>query len=334
MQQQQVTTSDTTKQAQAYSSNLAASPGMLSDDSLKGLSDVSAATSPAASSSSAGTTPKKDGEGLAELVGNFPGKGKWVRPTTALGTNFKHVTREELPWNMQLYWPLTTDERALLTDLTSSYQTVTTNASVEDRERFSKWGDFCMDEMFFKLEHYMHKYVQFARLVPDFQRLRQHDKIALLKASALCWYHIRMAFEYLPEQRAWVNMFGTRTVDQLSGFFGDPKGVDQYASFCESFKSVLKNDMSLYALMIMLVLFDPSDASLQDRTMVNTVRDKYVLLLKHYLESQFSFLFADRYLAEVFSQLVDLRVLSQSSMQFYKHFSSQFKPLIAEVFGE
>ncbi|KAL8620638.1 hypothetical protein ACOMHN_029528 [Nucella lapillus] len=264
---------------------------------------------------------------------DYPGKGKWCRPRNALGVCFKHVAREDLPWDMQLYWPLTVEERLLLTKLTSALQTVTTVISPEDKDRINQWDSFCMEKAIFALEFSMRQYVQYARCIPEFQNLPQVDQIATLKASALQWYHVRSASEFIPEIRSWVNVFGSISETQLGNFFGDMHGVKEYADFCEGIKFVVKNDMTLYALIHTLMLFDPRDPHIENRVWVNKVRDKYMVLLKHHLESQFSFFHADRYLAEVVEQMLDLLQLSQSSLVFYKHFSSQFRPLVAEVFN-
>lgn len=265
---------------------------------------------------------------------DYPNKGKWCRPRNALGRRFQHVAREELPWDMQLYWPLTVEERSLLTELTSSYQTVTSVCSPEDQERIRQWDTFCIEKAIFALEHSMRQYAQFARVIPEFQALGQGDQISVLKASALQWYHIRTASDFIPERRAWVNVFGVVTESELGKFFGDAHGVREYADFCEGLKFVVKNDTTLYALMHTLVLFDPRDTNIENRVQVNRVRDKYMVLLKHHLESQFSFLHADRYLIETVEQILDLQQLGQSSMVFYKHFSSHFRPLVAEVLSE
>ncbi|KAK7110571.1 hypothetical protein V1264_014420 [Littorina saxatilis] len=265
---------------------------------------------------------------------NYPDKGKWCRPKNALGKHFKHVAREDLPWDMQLFWPLQAEERSLLTKLTSAYQSVTTNTTMEDLEKMRQWGSFCMEKAIFALEYSMREYVEFARVIPEFKQLRQGDQIAVLKASALMWYHIRLASDFIPERRSWVNAFGAMSEVDLGNFLGDPHSVQEYAEFCEGLKFVVKNDTTLYTLMHTLVLFDPRDSKVEDRIMVNTLKDKYLVLLKHHLESQFSFLHADRYMAEIAQQILDLRQLGESSLIFYKHFQSQFRPLIAEVFAD
>ena len=297
--------------------------------SADALSPADAATSPGSSADSG-----NDSGACTPSPYDYPNKGKWCRPRNALGRHFKHVAREELPWDMQLYWPLTVEERASLTHLTSSYQSVTSVFAPEDQERMRQWDSFCMEKAIFALEHAMRQYVQFARVIPEFQSLSQGDQIAVLKASALQWYHIRTASYFIPERRAWVNFFGAVAESELGSFFGDAHGVQQYADFCEGLKFVVKNDTTLYALMQALVLFDPRDANIENRVLVNNIKDKYMVLLKHHLESQFSFLHADRYLVEMMEQILDLQQLSQSSMVFYKHFSSQFRPLVAEVLSE
>ena len=292
-------------------------------------SPADAATSPGSSADSG-----NDSGACTPSPYDYPNKGKWCRPRNALGRRFKHVAREELPWDMQLYWPLTVEERASLTHLTSSYQSATSVFTPEDQERMRQWDSFCMEKAIFALEHAMRQYVQFARVIPEFQSLSQGDQIAVLKASALQWYHIRTASHFIPERRAWVNFFGAFAESELGSFFGDAHGVQQYADFCEGLKFVVKNDTTLYALMYTLVLFDPRDPSIENRVLVNNIKDKYIVLLKHHLESQFSFLHADRYLGEMVQICLDLKDLEHNLVLFFSDYSSHFYPLIAEFLNE
>ena len=104
--------------------------------------------------------------------------------------------------------------------------------------------------------------------------------------------------------------------------------------FCHHLKAVAKNEVAVYALLHCLVLFDPCQTSVEDRQLVNALRDKYVILLKHYLESQYSYLHANRYFSVLVDILVQVRQLGQQGRAFYTQIAEGvFKPLSAEIFS-
>lgn len=248
------------------------------------------------------------------------------------GREFKHVAREELPWDMQMYWPLTGEERALLTKLTSVFQASLVDSLEEQMSCSQAVESGCLttETMVKILEISMYKNVSFAKSVQEFRQLRQADQISLLKASAMQMYSIRCASCYLPEQKVWVGTHGHVSATDVMRVFDFEVGVHDFIDYCTSLKCVAKNNITIYALMHCIVLFDPRGATIEDRVQVNAFRDKYVILLKHYLESEYSFSFADLYMAEIMESLYDVRVLGENLQTFYRQYSSLFLPLVAE----
>ena len=261
-----------------------------------------------------------------------PGKSSDSSQTLALGCRFVHVERNELPWDIQLYWPLTEAERVLLTQVTTSYTTIQLALTPPENAECTAGGQPSqMEFMMYNLEAVLRKSVLYAKAIPEFRTLREVDQIALLKASALKTYMLRSAALYIVERRAWPSYMGDVYVDDARNIFqSQSKGVDDFAEFCMSLKSVTKTNFMLYALLHCIVVFDVRDTQLEERCKVNGLKDKYLLLLKHYLESEYSYLHASRYMLELFAQLEDIHNAGPKVMFFYKQFSSFFRPLIAE----
>ena len=110
--------------------------------------------------------------------------------------------------------------------------------------------------------------------------------------------------------------------------------MSQMVGFCQGVKFVVKSDATLYALMHTLVLFDPRDPNLENRVLVNSSKDKYMVLLKHYLESQLSVLHADRYLVEMVQICLDLEDFGHNRELFFSDYSSHFHPLVEEFLSD
>ncbi|KAK7110570.1 hypothetical protein V1264_014419 [Littorina saxatilis] len=256
------------------------------------------------------------------------------QPTLAQGRGFRHVEREELPWDIQMYWRLTTEERSLLTQLTSAYTNIQiVQPPPEQPENFHpEQQPLCVDNLIYILDATLRKCVNFAKTVEDFRQLREADQIACLKASALETYTLRSTALFIIERNAWHTFKGDMQLADLQAKFQDHTSIQFFADYCTALKSVAKTNTTLYALLHCLTLFTVRGARLEDRQQVSALKDKYLLLLKHYLESEFSYSHAGRYLVELMALLEDMHNLRHKVMGFYKQFSSFFRPLVAEFF--
>ena len=241
---------------------------------------------------------------------------------------------ETLPVDVALYWTLTPDETCLLDRLTTYYRDIFLNHAGSMAPATLNLTDIPVEKVMVAVDLLLRRFVAFSKRVPQFSQLLEADQITLLKATAMRLYCLRLAQAYVPERKSWKSMVGEVSESGLSHLFKEPRILREIVGFCEGVKFVVKNDTTLYALMQTLVLFDPRDASLENRVLVNYIKDKYMVLLKHYLESRFSFLHADRYLAEIVQICLDLEELGHNLVLFFSDYSSHFYPLITEFLNE
>lgn len=256
--------------------------------------------------------------------------------TVSQGLAFRHVERDHLPWDIQLYWPLTPEERSLLTLIANCYTNIqiTVHKRPADDPPPSPPANHLLsvENLVYVLDATLRRCVSFAKAVPDFRTLQEVDQIACLKASALQTYILRSSALYILERKAWQTYMGDLTFDDLQARFQNTS-VRMFADYCAALKSVARTNSTLYALLHCLALFDARDATLQDRVKVNALRDKYILLLKHYLESEYSYRHSSRYLVEIMALLEDVHGLKARVLGFYNQFSKFFRPLVAEFFA-
>lgn len=142
---------------------------------------------------------------------------------------------------------------------------------------------------------------------------------------------LRWASLYVVERDSWLSRFGEASVSNASRIFGNEEMLRQMANFCSSVKTVLKNDVTLYVLLHCLILFDPQHSNLVDRQLINTFKDKYIILLKHYLESEYSFMYAERYVRVLFDKLVEFRPMAERSMCILRQFKEFVPPLMKQM---
>ena len=157
------------------------------------------------------------------------------------------------------------------------------------------------------------------------------DQLAALKACAMRSLILKGAACFVVERDAWIKAYGELPVSFFVRVTGHEKLIRQHAAFCRSLKLLLKNDVTMYALLQCVMLFDPRQPNIADRQLVNSLRDKYLLLLKHYLESQVSYEHADQYLDHLKEKLAELNSLGQEMTDMFKEWTGLIQPLMLEV---
>lgn len=246
--------------------------------------------------------------------------------------SFQHVSLSDLPSDIKRYWLLSTEERTLLAHLTSKYQETMLRITHRDPDQPLEVITVLQMESYLKvLEKICYHCVSFAKAVPEFRELKQVDQIAALKASFVQAYGICASSFFVPENDVWRIFLGDISVSQLPSDFHSTTFTRDGADLCTQVKAVAGNDLTLYALLHILVLLDPREGTINEPTALNTSRDKYLILLKHYLQSEYSYVYADRYFTALMNRLVLLYDMGQVAASHFKQFSHLFQPLLAEM---
>ena len=137
------------------------------------------------------------------------------------------------------------------------------------------------------------KLIKYIKCVNDFAMLDQKCQILILKARMLSSVLLRAAFDYQKEYCSW-NLVHREKPLEFSNFkkaLGPQnadvadKVVQMHASLQEKFGQ----DSKLYALLHLALIFNPCTPNLQNRQTIADIQIKYITLLKHYLESKFSY---------------------------------------------
>ncbi|KAK7109865.1 nuclear hormone receptor family member nhr-8-like isoform X2 [Littorina saxatilis] len=253
--------------------------------------------------------------------------------------DFQHVPRDILPSDPHMYWRLSEEEKTLLTQLSSAYQdtimTLPERVPCEGGLLLEQTGEHrsikSLESIFESSEKNTKQLINFVQRLGDFHLLREDDKIAVLQASGMRSVILRWTALYVVERNTWLTRFGECDVRTASIIFGHEDVMQEMAAFCRSTKMILKNDVTLFVLMHCLILFDPREINLVDRQLIGTFRDKYIILLKHYLESEYSFLYTERYLRAVLDKTVDIREVAEKSLGIMREFKEYIPPLMKQV---
>uniref|UniRef100_A0A1I8H2R5 Nuclear receptor domain-containing protein n=1 Tax=Macrostomum lignano TaxID=282301 RepID=A0A1I8H2R5_9PLAT len=176
------------------------------------------------------------------------------------------------------------------------------------------------------------KLILFAKKLPDFIGLGQACQIALLKGAVIGTLFLRSAVHYDRERDVWVTPKGDVPTAILKDIPGFAELHDDHLKFCRLFKDLLR-DPFLVPLVQVLALFTPDRPNVTDRSAVADVQDRYICLLKHYLEGHCGFTEARRLLPRILSAMEELHDLAGGHGRLLLHVNpAEVDPLLLEVF--
>lgn len=262
------------------------------------------------------------------------GHGTWHIPSSPPAKEFQPVPSHLLPSDPHMYWRLTGEERGLLTHISATYQNTILRlpqqgGAAERTERAV--NNITLEDLLGRCDVCAHNVVKLMKGLGDYRKLQIEDQLAALKACAMGTLILKGAACFVVERDAWIKAYGELPVSFFVRVTGHEKLIRQHAEFCRSLKILLKNDVTMYALLQCVMLFDPREPNIADRQLVNSMRDKYLQLLKHYLESQVSYTYADAYLQFLREKLADLKVLAEKMTLMFKEWTALIQPLMIEV---
>ena len=174
--------------------------------------------------------------------------------------------------------------------------------------------------------------IKFIKRMQDFQQISQEDQIALLKASVLNSLLLRSAFFYSIEDDAWVTPTGTIPTTILKSSTGFGEIHDLHTEYCRTLKEITTNDYGLFALLQIIVVFDPDGDEVRNKEFISNIQDKYLVLLKHYLEAEFSFTKGQEFFATLMQKIVDMKQLNDCHTKILLQVNPcDIEPLMLEV---
>ena len=253
-------------------------------------------------------------------------------------TDLRTLTRDQLPSDPHMYWRLSEDERMLLTLMSAAYEDTllaslrSCQCSVTLDASTYTLSDFLAD-----CNVQVHHSVDFVKRLEDFQQLDLSDQIACFKASIGSVMSVRNGFIFVDERDSWLMLKGELPVELCAEIFPENPYVDWGTELCRDIKALAKNDVTIYALLHCILLFNPSHEKVSNRQLVSRVRAKYIILLRHYLEATFSFAFAEDYVRLLQDAVVQIQELGRVTRELTSDkkcgFSQQCYPyeLLMEV---
>lgn len=219
-----------------------------------------------------------------------------------------------------------------LNDLRSAYETSFLDSAFDHTPESS--SNITISSLVNTSGFLVRKFINFAKKLADFSVLGQEGQICLLKGVVLNALFIRSASHYDVVKDVWLTPKGEIPTSILRIATGLQNLYEEHAKYCRNFADVVRKDSHLVALMQVLCLFAPDRPRLSDRQSVSNIYDRYILLLKHYLEARHGFTRGRTLLAAVLTNLAELQALTDNYGHILLHVDpSKVDPLVLEVFN-
>lgn len=229
-----------------------------------------------------------------------------------------------------LFRILTPAEYILFEDLGEAYKT-TLGELLQDRivdeESYNNCNDLINNSTVA-----VKRLIKFIKRLEDFQKLSKEDQIAALKACVLSSLVLRSSCFYNIERDSWMTGSGEISTSILQKSTGYSELHKIHTNFCRTLKEVVHDDKVLFSLIQVICIFNPDSKDVNEKCLMSNLQDKYVILLKHYLEWKFSYASARSIFAKLMTIIADMKRTSDAHNAIILQANpSDIEPLMLEV---
>lgn len=229
-----------------------------------------------------------------------------------------------------LYRVISPAEYILYGDLGTAYST-TLGDFITDRKSNENCYRNCND-LINNSEFVVRKLIKFIKQLEDFQQLSQEDQVGLLKTCVLNAIMLRSCCFYNIERDSWMTASGEISTSILKSSTGYSELYELHTTFCRKVKELFKDDHILFSLVQVICIFNPECKDVRRKCSISNIQDKYIVLLKHYLEWEFSYMNARKMFAETMSIIADIKQVTEAHNTIILQANPmEIEPLMLEV---
>jgi len=166
----------------------------------------------------------------------------------------------------------------------------------------------------------------------EFVKLSQECQIGMLKG---CWIHIlllRSVSVYDIKRDVWGTPKGDIPTEILKNATGYVQLHTDHINYCRSIKTLIRDDLTILVILIAAVLFSPEGPHVMSRELVSNIQDRYIVLLKHYLESKYTYNRAADMFPQLISKMKELKELAEVHGRVLLDVNpSEIEPIMLEI---
>ncbi|XP_050398821.1 nuclear hormone receptor HR96 isoform X1 [Patella vulgata] len=245
---------------------------------------------------------------------------------------FEHIPESMMPTDPTSYRQLTPEEHELLEEITIAYRetvgsSLPKNDPKQDESHFNTVSSWVNNS-----EFAVRRLIKFVKKMADFCRINQEDQIASLKSSVVNTLLLRSVAFYIVERDSWMTPNGEISTKVLKTTTRHGDLYDSHIKYCRSLKSIVNNNTKLFALIQTLIIFNPDAQNIRARDEMSNVQDKYLILLKHYLEHEYSFEFAKNYFVAILAKIYEIKKISDNHAKVLLQVDpAEIEPIMLEI---
>lgn len=229
------------------------------------------------------------------------------------------------------YRSLTVDENKLINFLETSFKTAMESncAWVKDiPESVTEAEDFYNVAMI-----WCGKFLQFIKTVDDFKQLSMETKISAVKKNIRFCGLVVMAYTFEAERNCFVMQNMRARVDMFMEIFSAYRETtEKLVHIIQSMQGGLFKDPSLIAILELILIFCPAWDGLNERKHLSDLQNKYLVLLKHYIEAKYSYSRGKELFALVMQKCVELKDIIVAREEVFAHSDKDKLSYIAREF--
>ena len=181
-------------------------------------------------------------------------------------------------------------------------------------------------------EQAVRRLIQFVKLMDDFKELTQEDQIIALKSCVLQSLMLRSIFFYDVEQEGWRTLQGLIPAKVLKDVTGYSDLYETHINFSREMKKTCKEDISVFAIIQAIIVFNPESPGLKNLQLVSDIQNRYIVLLKSYLEYKISFSHAQAYFPVFLRKITELKKIGNDHAKIILQVqTSKIEPLMLEI---
>ena len=225
---------------------------------------------------------------------------------------------------------LSEKEKSFLHDLETKYVSATEMVVPGFSESLDEVKDFLNTSMI-----WAKKLVTYVKSVEDFKLLSKDAQLLSIKSSVRMALTLLGAYRLDVSRKSFFIQGMYVPVDMFMKAFSSHKNVaEMFINICFSMQDDWFKDPLLHALFHLILLFSPDGPELLQHELMSSLQDKYMILLKHYLECKYSYSTCKDYFAIVLKRARELRELSVAWTEVLVDTDPQkVDPLTKEVYN-
>ncbi|XP_062602438.1 nuclear hormone receptor HR96-like isoform X2 [Saccostrea cucullata] len=256
-------------------------------------------------------------------------------PTMAFGSStpltLPMLSADSVPKDPRMYRVLSPEEKTQVEELSVAYlETLGGYANethVNKEESYSN-----ADELVNNSEIAVRRLIKFVKKIAQFRGMSQENQVACLKSCVLNALLLRSVNFYDAENDAWKTPTGSIPTSVLKHATGFNDLHDAHTSYCAGLKKLTRDDSNIMALIQTITVFNPDGQNLENRQVISDIQEHFILLLRHYLESDVSFMHSQVFFSNILQKISELKGLGEDHARILLQINSnKIEPLMLEV---